>query len=75
MVSFQSETFLIPPIGAGKTTTISILVGSIYASGGDAFVNGFSSRYEAEKIRRQLGVCPQHDILWDGWFVNQREPN
>jgi ABC-type Na+ transport system ATPase subunit NatA len=50
--------------GAGKTTTISILVGLIKAEFGDAMVNERSVKYELEQIRKSMGVCPQHDILW-----------
>eukprot|EP01027_Heterolobosea_sp_BB2_P007024 GEZU01010510.1.p1 GENE.GEZU01010510.1~~GEZU01010510.1.p1 ORF type:complete len:865 (+),score=220.98 GEZU01010510.1:155-2749(+) len=51
--------------GAGKTTTISILVGMLTPSHGDAFIFGKSVRYDMDEIRKAIGVCPQHDILWD----------
>lgn len=50
--------------GAGKTTTISMLIGLIAPTYGDITVNGVSVRENLEGVRRQLGVCPQHDILW-----------
>jgi len=43
---------------------MNILSGLTPASGGDAFVYGYSVRTEMAKIRRILGVCPQHDILF-----------
>eukprot|EP00761_Pharyngomonas_kirbyi_P010427 gb/GECH01010447.1/.p1 GENE.gb/GECH01010447.1/~~gb/GECH01010447.1/.p1 ORF type:complete len:901 (+),score=161.28 gb/GECH01010447.1/:1-2703(+) len=51
--------------GAGKTTTISMLVGLIPPSGGEAYVYSNSIRSDVDTIRSTLGVCPQHDILWD----------
>lgn len=51
--------------GAGKTTTISILVGLLKSDFGDAMINGKSVKYSMDEIRKTLGVCPQHDILWD----------
>jgi len=32
---------------------------------GDIIVNNRSIRYNLDEIRSNLGVCPQHDILWD----------
>lgn len=51
--------------GAGKTTTIDILTGNLRATGGEAYINGHSVATEMNVIRRSMGVCPQHDILWD----------
>lgn len=33
-------------------------------SSGDAYIYGLSVSEEQDSIRRILGVCPQHDILW-----------
>ncbi|EFA81777.1 hypothetical protein PPL_05772 [Heterostelium album PN500] len=51
--------------GAGKSTTIGILTGLIRASDGDAYIHGMSITNEMSNIRRKLGVCPQHDIVWN----------
>jgi ATP-binding cassette subfamily A (ABC1) protein 3 len=51
--------------GAGKTTTINMLSGMIAPSDGDAFVYGSSIRSEMAAVRKILGVCPQHNILFD----------
>lgn len=32
---------------------------------GDALIFGKSIRHEMDEIRRHMGVCPQHDILFD----------
>jgi len=50
--------------GAGKTTTISILTGLIDPTAGEMTVHGHSMKADMAKIRRELGVCPQHDVLF-----------
>lgn len=42
-----------------------MLTGLIKPSKGDAFIFGFSINNQMEQIRRLLGVCPQHDVLWN----------
>eukprot|EP00762_Andalucia_godoyi_P004681 ANDGO_03589.mRNA.1 ABC transporter A family member 1 len=59
-----SLTALLGHNGAGKTTTISMLVGLYPPSRGAAYVFGHSIESEIDTIRRFMGVCPQHDILW-----------
>ena len=54
--------------GAGKTTLINALVGNITISSGYAIINGINITDEnvKTKYKRQLiGLCPQHDILWN----------
>ncbi|KAJ3196135.1 ATP-binding cassette sub- A member 1 [Irineochytrium annulatum] len=51
--------------GAGKSTTMSILAGLTPATAGDALIYGLSIRNQIGRVRRLLGVCPQHDILFD----------
>ena len=50
--------------GAGKTTTINMLTGLYEPSAGDAHVFGRSIRREMDGVRRLIGVCPQHDVLF-----------
>ncbi|KAH9296106.1 hypothetical protein KI387_039694, partial [Taxus chinensis] len=57
--------------GAGKSTTISMLVGLLPPSSGDALVFGKNILTDMEKIRKQLGVCPQHDILFPELTVKE----
>jgi ATP-binding cassette subfamily A (ABC1) protein 3 len=51
--------------GAGKTTTISMLTGLINSTGGNAEVFGIDLFEDMHEVRSFLGVCPQHDILFD----------
>jgi ATP-binding cassette subfamily A (ABC1) protein 3 len=51
--------------GAGKTTTISMLTGLIEANAGCAEVFGLDIFNNMDEMRRMLGVCPQHDVLFE----------
>ena len=50
--------------GAGKTSLLSVLTGVSKPSGGEVFMDGTNLDADVKGIRRQLGVCPQHDVLW-----------
>ncbi|XP_078148271.1 ATP-binding cassette A1 isoform X2 [Carex rostrata] len=50
--------------GAGKSTTISMLVGLIPPTFGDVSIFGKSIRTHMDEVRKTLGVCPQNDILF-----------
>jgi ATP-binding cassette, subfamily A (ABC1), member 3 len=51
--------------GAGKTTVISMLTGLLSPSSGEAEVFGMDIFSEITNVRDFLGVCPQHNILFD----------
>ena len=54
--------------GAGKTTLINALCGNISITGGYAIINDVNITDDniKSKYKRQLiGLCPQHDILWE----------
>ncbi|TRY97479.1 hypothetical protein DNTS_008213 [Danionella cerebrum] len=51
--------------GAGKTTTMSILTGLFPPTAGTIYVKGMDIRLDMEFIRKTLGVCPQHNVLFD----------
>eukprot|EP01083_Nonionella_stella_P139348 424928_1 len=50
--------------GAGKTTTLNMLCGMLKPTAGDAVLSGLSISRHLKSVRRLLGVCPQHDILF-----------
>merc|ERR1711916_311072 len=51
--------------GAGKSTLFNQLTGLLKPTHGDALVLGKSIKCQMDEIRSLIGVCPQHDILWD----------
>ena len=54
--------------GAGKTTLINTLVGNISITSGYAIINGINitdENVKTEYKRQLIGLCPQHDILWE----------
>lgn len=50
--------------GAGKTTTIHMLTGLYQPTSGSAEVYGKSIITDMSSVRHNLGVCPQHDVLF-----------
>ncbi|MFN3496663.1 MAG: ABC transporter A family member, partial [Hydrogenophaga sp.] len=65
MTMYEGQIFaLLGHNGAGKTTTLSILSGMLPATAGDASVFGLSVASQMASIRRIMGVCPQHDVLF-----------
>ena len=62
----RGECFgMLGPNGAGKTSSINMLIGLARPTEGDAWLEGFSIVTHMHKIYSIMGVCPQHDILWD----------
>uniref|UniRef100_A0A8C5GNT7 ABC transporter domain-containing protein n=1 Tax=Gouania willdenowi TaxID=441366 RepID=A0A8C5GNT7_GOUWI len=55
--------------GAGKTTTLSMLTGLFPPTSGRAYINGYDICQDMPLIRRSLGLCPQHDVLFDNLTV------
>ncbi|MDI6631978.1 MAG: ATP-binding cassette domain-containing protein [Bacillota bacterium] len=57
----QGEIFgLLGPNGAGKTTTLRMLTMLTRPSGGEAFIAGHEVQREIDRVRRTIGVVPQH---------------
>lgn len=61
----QQVTALLGHNGAGKTTTFNMLTGLMPPTAGDALIYGLSIKQDLSNVRKTLGVCPQHDVLWD----------
>lgn len=58
-------TVLLGHNGAGKSTTMSIMVGLFPPSSGDVLINGHSVTNDLDAARSSLGLCPQFDVLFD----------
>ncbi|XP_058195609.1 ABC transporter A family member 7-like [Rhododendron vialii] len=62
----QGECFgMLGPNGAGKTSFINMMIGLIKPSSGTAYVGGLDIRTQMDEIYTSMGVCPQHDLLWE----------
>jgi ABC-2 type transport system ATP-binding protein len=58
---FSGEIFgFLGPNGAGKTTTIRAIVGLTESCSGSILVSGFDVEKEPDKVKRVIGVVPQH---------------
>nr|BAO45863.1 ATP-binding cassette transporter subfamily A member [Acacia mangium] len=56
---------MLGPNGAGKTSFISMMIGLTKPTSGAAFVQGMDIRTQMDEIYTSMGVCPQHDLLWE----------
>nr|GEV78910.1 ABC transporter A family member 7 [Tanacetum cinerariifolium] len=56
---------MLGPNGAGKTSFINMMIGLIKPSSGTAYVQGLDIRSNMDQIYANMGVCPQHDLLWE----------
>jgi len=69
---YQSQIFaLLGHNGAGKTTTISMITGLFGATQGTTNIFGLDVEHDLEEVRKNMGVCPQHDILFDNLTVKE----
>lgn len=60
-----------PLLVGRQTTTIGMLTGMIPVTSGVAFVGGKNVEVDMTRIRKTLGVCPQHDILFPTLTVRE----
>jgi ABC-type multidrug transport system ATPase subunit len=51
--------------GAGKTSTISMLTGLFEQTSGTAELFGIDMFNDMDSVRKIMGVCPQHDVLFE----------
>ncbi|KAL6660902.1 hypothetical protein ACP70R_000286 [Stipagrostis hirtigluma subsp. patula] len=56
---------MLGPNGAGKTSFISMMTGLIPPTSGTAYVHGMDIKTDMDDIYTNMGVCPQHDLLWE----------
>jgi ABC-type multidrug transport system ATPase subunit len=57
--------------GAGKTVTINILTGAMAPTEGYATVAGKDIRTDLQAIRKEMGICFQHDCLFPNLTVRE----
>lgn len=70
--AFPGEiTTLLGHNGAGKTTTMSVLTGLYSPTAGEASVGGHSILGSMSKVRQSLGLCPQHNMLFEDLTVRE----
>ena len=71
---YKDEIFaLLGHNGAGKTTLISMLTGLYEATEGSAFYDGndILDSNNMDDFRAILGICPQHDVLFDELTIRE----
>ena len=56
---------------ARKTTNINMLAGFFPPTSGTAYINGLSVVDDIDQIRNNLGLCPQHNVLFDHLTVRE----
>lgn len=57
--------------GAGKSSLLGILTGLFESTSGTAFVAGYDVSKETKHVYRNIGICPQFNILWDQITVRE----
>ncbi|XP_064211020.1 phospholipid-transporting ATPase ABCA1 isoform X2 [Tribolium castaneum] len=62
-------TVLLGHNGAGKSTTMSMICGMCLPTSGTAIVNGYDVRTNIHNVRESMGLCPQHNLLFDDLTV------
>ncbi|XP_069920742.1 phospholipid-transporting ATPase ABCA3 isoform X1 [Oryctolagus cuniculus] len=64
-------TVLLGPNGAGKTTTLSILTGFYLPTRGKIYISGYDISKDMVQVRKNLGLCPQYDLLFPNMTVSE----
>jgi len=71
---YKDEIFaLLGHNGAGKTTLISMLTGLYEATEGNVYYDGDDILIgnNMDKFRLKLGICPQHDVLFEDLTIKE----
>ncbi|XP_035969082.2 phospholipid-transporting ATPase ABCA3-like [Halichoerus grypus] len=65
-------TILLGQNGAGKTTALSLLIGMYSALfRAEVYIHGFDISKNIIEIRKNLGFCPQHDMLFNDLTLSE----
>nr|XP_021189988.2 phospholipid-transporting ATPase ABCA3 [Helicoverpa armigera]XP_049699930.1 phospholipid-transporting ATPase ABCA3 [Helicoverpa armigera]XP_049699931.1 phospholipid-transporting ATPase ABCA3 [Helicoverpa armigera]WRX06183.1 ABCA2 [Helicoverpa armigera] len=64
-------TVLLGHNGAGKSTTISMLTGNLKLTRGTVNVAGYDMTSQSSAARSHIGLCPQHNILFNELTVKE----
>lgn len=64
-------TVLLGHNGAGKSTTMAMLTGLYQPTSGTAFIKGKDIRTDMSSVRSSLGMCPQHNVLFNELTVKE----
>lgn len=64
-------TVLLGHNGAGKSTTMGMLTGLFPPSSGTAYIDGKDIRTDLNSVRSSLGLCPQHNVLFNELTVKE----
>ncbi|RWS13138.1 ATP-binding cassette sub-family A member 1-like protein [Dinothrombium tinctorium] len=64
-------TILLGHNGAGKTTTMSMLTGILPPTSGNITIDGFDLSTQTKIARKKIGLCPQHNVLYDDLTVKE----
>ncbi|XP_041985111.1 ATP-binding cassette sub-family A member 17-like isoform X2 [Aricia agestis] len=62
-------TVLLGHNGAGKTTLMSIITGMLSPSEGSVYIEGLDASRDRDAVRKQLGLCPQHNLFFSDLTV------
>lgn len=64
-------TVLLGHNGAGKSTTMSVMVGLYAPTSGTVLIDGHDITTDLGAARNSLGLCPQFDVLWGSLTVEE----
>ena len=69
---YKGEIFaLLGHNGAGKSTLINILSGLYEATEGEVMYQGMNILDNLDYFRKKIGICPQHDVLFEQLTVKE----